>query len=708
MDTRSDAQAAIKSILAPRSVVVIGASPHGRGFTSAPLRNLARHGFDGRVYAVNPRHSDIDGIRCHPDVASLPEVPDTAVIVVGARRVPRALADCAAAGIGSATVVAGGFAELGDEGTGLETEIRAICRDAGLRLVGPNTAGLMNIADNYVPRAGLNHPDVLTRGGLAVVTQSGALCNTLMLRILSRGLGLSYAVATGSQWDLDLWDFVDYYTADERTRATLTIVEGLKDPEKFLRVARRAAAVGKPIILLKPGRSELGREAVQTHSGALAGSSEVQISLMRENGVIVVDQLDEVWETGQLFDRWHGSGGSGRALSISTYSGGDGALAVDAADAAGLSCPMPSQATQDELSALFRLARPGNPFDLTGEVIDKPELIAPATAALLADETFDLHLMAVPAWSAHLAQWTLGPAIDEVAKQPGRRVAASLWSAGEVTSEAERLVLDAGLPLFDGSQRAVRAMGRYADFCAQVGRWSPDPVQVHVGAGSSSRASTVHDYWSSRELLREAGVAFNDARRVRRPDEAVAAADELGYPVTLKLSAPEIVHKAAAGAVRLYLRDAQAVREAAEQMLGQATHEAWVIVESFTPSVAMALLGGHRDPEFGPIVVAGLGGGYAESYRDVAHVRCPAEPGEVARALGSTTFGRMLGAETEQFARMVDVIAVASWWFAEHPEVDSFDINPVLLGLDGRMVAVDARIATTDDTVRHETGSVVQ
>ncbi len=219
VQTRSGARTAIESILTPRSVVVIGASPHGRGFTSAPLKNLKRHGFGGRIYAVNPRHTDINGIRCYPDVASLPEVPDTAVVVVGARRVSQALTDCAAAGIGTATVVAGGFAELGSEGARLEAEIRAILRDAGLRLVGPNTAGLMNIADNYVPRAGLNHPDTLTRGGLAVVTQSGALCNTLRLRILARGQGLSYAVATGSQWDLDLWDFVDHYTLDERTRA---------------------------------------------------------------------------------------------------------------------------------------------------------------------------------------------------------------------------------------------------------------------------------------------------------------------------------------------------------------------------------------------------------------------------------------------------------------------------------------------------------
>jgi acyl-CoA synthetase (NDP forming) len=695
---------AIHSILRPRSVVVIGASPHGRGFTSAPLKNLTRHKFDGAIYAVNPRYDDIDGIRCYPDVAALPAAPDTAVVVVGARRVPRALADCAAAGVRSATVIAGGFGELGDDGARLEEEIRSIQRESGLRLVGPNTAGLMNIVDAYVPRAGLNHPDALTRGGLAVITQSGALCNTVMLRILAHGHGLTYAVATGSQWDLDLWDFVDYCTADERTRAILTVAEGLKDPERFLRAARRAAAAGKPIILLKPGRSELGSLAVQTHSGALAGAADVQLSLMQENGVIVVDEPDELWETGQLFDRWPLGSRPARdrthALGLSTYSGGDGALAVDAAETAGLTCPPPAPATRAELSRLFELARPGNPFDLTGEVIDKPELIGPATAALIADDTFDLFLMAVPAWSGHVAKWTLGPALDEVAKQPGKRVAVSLWSAGAITAEAERLVLDAGLPLFDGSQRAVRAMGRYADFAAASGRLEAAHAAAHVGATPRpGQRSTIHDYWTSRELLSSAGIPFNEARLAGSPDEAADAAEQVGYPVTLKLSSPTIVHKAAVGGVRLYLPDRARVRQAAEEMLASG-QGAGLVVESFTPSVAMALLGGHRDAEFGPVVVVGLGGGYAEAYRDVAHVRCPADRGEATRALARTTFGRMLGADGERFTRLVDMVATATSWFAGHPEVDSFDINPVLLGLDGHLIAVDARVAASGSAVR--------
>jgi hypothetical protein len=259
---------------------------------------------------------------------------------------------------------------------------------------------------------------------------------------------------------------------------------------------------------------------------------------------------------------------------------------------------------------------------------------------------------------------------------------------------AERLVLEAGVPLFDGSQRAVRAMGRYADFCAEAHRWAGGPAGQHVGSTpGTEEPPVVHDYWASRALLHDAGVPFNEARLVDGPDAAATAADELGYPVTLKLSAVDIVHKAAAGALRLYLRDRDAVREAAREMATRSPG-AGIVVEAFTPSVAMALLGGQRDPEFGPIVVAGLGGGYAESYRDVTHVRCPAEPGEVTGALSRTAFGRMLGANTERFARMVDVIAVASWWFAEHGEVDSFDINPVLLGLDGRIVAVDARVTT--------------
>jgi acetate---CoA ligase (ADP-forming) len=687
---------AIEGILRPDSVVVVGASPSGSAFTTSPLKNLKRHGYQGRMYAVNPRYDNIDGTLCVPDIASLPEVPDTAVLLIGARRVPAILTECVDAGIKSATVVAGGFSELGGEGEKLEAEIKDLLANSGLRLVGPNTAGLFNVVDGYVPRASFNHPEHMKVGGLAIATQSGALCNTLLIRSLAHGQGLSYAVATGSQWDLNLWDFIEYFVADERTRSIITIIEGLKDPEKFLVAARHAANADKPVILLKAGRSELGGKVVETHSGALSGSAEVQISVMRENGVIVVDDLDELWETAQLFDRWPTPSRSDirsmTSLGIATYSGGDGALAVDAAALVGLDCPEPSPNTAAAWQEAFEFATPANPFDYTGEVIAKPELVGPATAAMLDDPVYDMVLVTVPTWSTGLFKLIVVPAIDECVARPQRFAALSMWSASGTTEENEAIVLDSGVPLFDGSHRAVRAMARYSTYMANRQTWQSDPpLSVSSSSRRTSEGTVIQDYWESRLLLTEAGIPFNEARLCQGASDAVVAADGLGYPVTVKLTSSDIVHKAAVGAVKLYLRDASEVTEAVLSMLA-ASPNAKIVVESFAPSVAMALVGGHRDPEFGPVVVVGLGGIYAESYHDVAHVRCPATAETLRRALSTTVFGEMLGEGSSRLRELSEIASRTTTWFADHDNVQGFDINPLLLGLDGRIVAVDARV----------------
>ncbi|RBM11618.1 hypothetical protein DI005_33845 [Prauserella sp. PE36] len=685
--------AAVDSVLRPRSVVVIGASPHGRGFTSAPLKNLARHGFAGDVYAVNPKYSEIDGVPCFGSVAEIPTAPDTAVIVVGAERVPAALADCARSGVKSATVIAGGFAELGSRGLALEEEIRTICAEAGLHLVGPNTAGLMNVADGYVPRAGLNHPEQLASGTVAIATQSGALCNTLLNRVVAYGQGISMAVATGSQWNLDIWDFVDYFVGDDRTKAILTIPEGIHDPAKFAAAARRAVEAGKPVILLKPGRSEVGSKAVQTHSGALAGAADVQISILRDHGVIVVDDLDELWETGQLFGSWPvdsmPADADGR-LGVLTYSGGDGALAVDAAEGAGLSCPEPGPATVKALDGLFHLATPGNPFDYTGEVVAKPELIAPATEAFLNDEAFDVALIAAPVWSGHFAKWILGPAVD-AATASRRPTAISLWSAGELTTQAQEVVRESGLPLFDGSHRAVAAIGRYVDFLRTRRRLLAKQAQLPAPNPRRAGELRVLTYWESREFLAQSGIAFNPACAADDLETTVKAAEQIGFPVTLKVSADAAVHKVSAGGVRLYVPDVDSLRHEATGML-EAFPAGRLIVERFTPGVSMALVGGQSDPEFGPVIVFGLGGGYAEAYRDVSHLQCPASTEQIEAALARTRFGRALGRGSRAYCTLVDTVATASRWFAENPTVHSFDVNPILVGLDGAMVAVDARV----------------
>jgi acetyltransferase len=249
--------------------------------------------------------------------------------------------------------------------------------------------------------------------------------------------------------------------------------------------------------------------------------------------------------------------------------------------------------------------------------------------------------------------------------------------------------------LFDGSHRAVRAIGGYFEFIR-----SRDRLRLEEAAGGhvtvrSDQPGRILDYWDSRVVLESSGITFNQARAATDVDAAVIAANSVGFPVTLKVSSNSAVHKAAAGGVRLFVPDVASLRCEVTQML-DAFPDAKVVVERFTPGAAMALVGGHCDPEFGPVVVFGLGGGYAEAYRDVVHLQCPAGRAQVVAALASTKFGTMLRPESESFAAIVNTVVDASQWFARATDIRSFDVNPILIGLDGHPVAVDARVEIVD------------
>lgn len=689
--TTANRHAAILAALDPSSVVVIGASPQGRGFTAAPLKNLRRHGYRGEVYAVNPKYDEIDGVPCFSSVADLPIVPEAAVLVVGARRVPAALRECADAGVRVATVIAGGFAELGAEGVRLENEVREIIAGSALRMHGPNTAGLMSVSSAYVPRAALNHPDDLRTGGFAIVTQSGALCNTLTNRVLARGLGITHAIATGSQWDLDQWDFTDYLIDREDVAAVATIVEGIEDARKALAVVERGAAAGKPVIVLKPGVSELGANAVRTHSGALSGDSEVELAVLADHGAIVVNTIDELWECAQLFDAWRGATVGDGGLAIATYSGGDGALAVDEADRMNLRCATLSEATVAKLDGMYTLATAANPFDFTGEVVDRPELIEPTVESLLTDPQVGALLVAAPVWSGHFARWIVGPAVEAAARQKNVPVAVSLWSAGDVTAEAEAMVRDAGLPLFDGSPGAVRAIARYDRWHRERSDFRRASDTTAPPLTSEPRVARILGYGESREILAEADLPFNIAETVGNRESLERVLDEIGLPVTLKASAPSIVHKAAAGAVRLCIPSRAEAMRAFDELVALAP-DVEVTVEQYVPSTAMLFVGGRRSASFGPVLIVGLGGGYAEAFHDVAHAEAPLTAEQALRALATTKVYRSIESNATAVGAITDLLVRVSGWFAQRDRVESFDLNPVLVSIDGHLTAVDARV----------------
>jgi len=690
-----DAYAAIESIVRPKSVVVVGANERVGKLTSGSVSNLLRHGYPGRILVVNPHRETVFGVPCFPSLADLPELPDTAVIVVSAERVAAVIEECAAIGIRTATVVASGFGEGGQAGhmgagqralRALKTSLAA----TGIRVLGPNTAGLLNIADHYVPRASENHPYDLPSGPIGVVTQSGGLCNTLVNRAGINGVGIGLAVATGNQVDLDLWDVARFMLAQPDLRAVVTIIEGFSDPQKFLAFAREARDAGKPVIALKLGTSAAGQRAVETHSGSMAGSATVQQAVLADLNVIQVTELDELWEVASLVASWGPPHGRVNRLGVITPSGGDGAIAADEASKAGLAVAPPSASTTQVFARRYPGVQVENPFDTQAALVVSPPESLPEQVRLVADDDVHVVLLALPVLATPFALSALGPLLEGLESSGRERIAASIWTAGGSTQEAIAALRQRGWPVFGSSVRAVRAIGHYDRHAARADRPSAS------WRGGPAAAGRLLTYWASRQYFEDVGVPFNRAYITYDVDDAVSRAKQLGYPVTLKLSTEAFTHKADVGAVVPFLRDEDSMRVAAERLLGMLTApggEEGLCVEEYVAGVLPVFVGAHRDPEFGPVLVIGLGGAYAETYEDVARVSCPSSPARIAQALGETRVARLLAQRPSARESLLECAASLSELIGNQPGIVSFDLNPIFVRSDSGLAAVDARVA---------------
>jgi acetyl-CoA synthetase (ADP-forming) len=693
-----DAVEALESIVRPQSVVVIGANEVEGKLTSGSVRNLLRHKYGGRLYVVNPNRSDVYGVRTLPSVADLPEVPDTAVIVLSAARAVQSLAECAQHGIRTATLVAAGFGEAGGAAGGARARqaLVEILERTGMRILGPNTAGLLNVVDGYVPRASHNHPADLLPGRIGVVAQSGGLCNTLVNRSISNGVGIAMAISTGNQLDLDLWDVGHYLLTQPSVDVITTIIEGFSTPAKFVAFARRARAVNKPIVALKLGRSEAGRLAVATHSGSVAGSAEVQSAILRDLNVIQVDELDELWEVASLITRWGVPARRAHRIGVITPSGGDGAIVADEVSRLGLRLAELSPETHEMFGQTAPQVTPANPFDTQAALaVSAPESLAEQIATVARDRDADAVLLAVPVLATDGAVRSLDPHIEGLRASGQKNIAVSAWMAGDATSSAVRLLRGTGWPLFDGSVRAVRAIARYDAYARRRDDVPSISVESARAAPGGSAPAELLTYWAARRLLAELGVPFNRAELARDAETAVRRAREIGFPVTLKFSSNAFTHKADAGALRQGVTDDITVRDFAGSALQRwpaRDADEGITVEEHVYSSLPVFIGGHRDAEFGPVILVGLGGGFAEPYGDIARIPAPAEVAQVRRALDTTTLATLLHKRRGAFDAIVATVARLSRALHTDPAIRSFDVNPVLVRDDGSIVAVDARV----------------
>ena len=615
---------AISLLLKPRSVAVIGASGDPTKTAGRPVSYLLKHGFAGDIYPVNPKLDRIGELKCYPDVASLPGVPDVAIVLLGAERAHLAVRDLAARGCAAAIVLASGYTETGEEGARRQ---RQLMEAAGaMRILGPNTIGLVNLTDNIVLSAtGALEMDRFTAGGIGVVSQSGGILGALLSRAAARGIGLSKLVSTSNEVDLELADFIDALVDDEATRVIALYVETVRNPAKFRAAAQRAARAGKPIVAFKVGRSEAGAKAAVSHTGALAGADRMYDALFRQTGVIRAQTFGDLLDIPAAL-------ATGRVLrsnrvAILTSTGGAGTLVSDSLGVSGFQTPAPDEATAAALRALQtgdHAALDRNPIDVTLAGL-QPDLLRGAIRALLASPSYDALVIIVGSSSLAMPELLAG-AIQDCLPLSDKPVLAYV---SPHAPEVGALLTASGVPAFAAAESVTAALAGMLHAASwKLPAASSAPAQQDVdlsavGAGSLDEAQ-------AKRLFARFGVPCARETIVEQPDEAERVAREFGTRVVLKILSSEITHKSDVGGVAVNV----APEQAGARLLAMADEvEACTrvrprrfLVQEMVTGGTELILGLHRDP-LGTAILLGMGGVTAELFNDTAMRLLPQQGG---------------------------------------------------------------------------------
>jgi len=614
---------AIARLLKPRSVAVIGASGDAAKTAGRPVAYLRKHGFTGEIYPVNPRAEAIGGLRCYPDIASIPGTPDVGIVLLGAERAHQAVRELAAKGTAAAIVLASGYTETGEEGARRQ---RQLIEAAGsMRILGPNTIGLVNLTDNIVLSAsGALEMDHFPVGGISVVSQSGGILGALLSRAAPRGIGLSKLISTSNEVDLDLADFVDHLADDPDTKVIALYVEGVRNPAKFRAAALKAAHAGKPVVAFKIGRSEAGAKAAVSHTGALAGADSMYDALFRQVGVIRAQTFGDLLDipvalaTGRKL--------RGKRIAILTSTGGAGTLVSDDLGMQGFETPAPDAATAAALRALQsgdHAVLDRNPIDVTLAGL-QPDLLRGAIDVLLESPSYDALAIIVGSSSLAMPELMAG-AIEDCLPRSDKPVIAYV---SPHAPEVGALLTQRGVPAFAAAESCTAALAAMFE----AGRWqAPAPADApaksvaidDLPAGSLDEAQ-------AKQLFTRFGVACARERVVATPPEAEAAARELGGRVVLKILSAEITHKSDVGGVTVNLTP-ETVGERLQAMASEVEAKAGVrpqrfLVQEMVGGGTELILGVHRDA-LGTAILLGMGGVTAELFKDTSMRLLPPQGG---------------------------------------------------------------------------------
>ena len=704
MTTWTDDQlSSIHKMLKPRSIAVVGATPRMQ-YGGRMLAAALKAGDRISVYPVNPRYDEVMGVKCYPSVSDLPEAPDVVGVVVSSSQVLDVLKESHQKGVRAAIIISAGFSERGTpEGRDLQMQVGAFARESGLRISGPNCLGLANVKDDIWVSSSSRGAEGLG-GPVGLVCQSGASAfGPFLNRALDSGIGLSYIISTGNEADLDFSDFVRYLLDDDDTKVIAGFVEGFKDARKFIEVAKLAAERGKPIVLIKIGRSELGAKAAQSHTAALTGLDALYDAALSQYGVIRVSDYDELLEVSNLLA--NSPAPPAKGLAVVSHSGGISSLTADMCGQVGLDLPELNDDARDGINGVLKgFGWASNPSDVTGFANSDsfPEIMQ----FMANDPAMGTLVVASSGGDAQAEQVIAHRDRDK------EKALAFLWTGSRNEPAGLDMLKKARIPVFYTPNKLATGIRSLLDYHTWLGHRGQagfpatpaiSPEQQIVADRLAATDLVSLSEHLSKGLLSEWGIPITRETLVQNADDAVTAANEIGYPVVLKGDVSNMPHKTEAGLVKLDLRDESAVRAAYDQIISNAANAGavgdginGVSVQEMVLDGIEVIVGLSYDSQLGATILFGTGGVMVEVYNDVALRLCPIDESDALEMIGEVKGARLLegfrGRPAADIDALIETLVQVSNLGAQlEGSLDELDINPLMVLPAGQGVkAADA------------------
>lgn len=702
----------LERFLSPRSIAVVGASREQGKVGYEILHNLIVGGFEGPIYPVNPKADEIEGLRCFSDLASIGSIPDLVVVVVPAKLVPNVMEQCVACGVKSAIIITAGFKEIGESGAELEKRVLEIARSGGIRVIGPNCLGVVAPLAKMNASFGGGLPEA---GSIGYLSQSGALLVAILDLASASGMGFSALFSVGNKADVSELDVIETLGKDPNTKVIAGYLESITDGDAFVRMAEYISKQ-KPILLMKSGGTSAGGRAASSHTGSLAGGDVVYESAFVRSGVVRCDSIKAQFDLARAFA--YQPLPKGDSVAVVTNAGGPGIMAADAIERAGLTFATLGEATIEKLkSFLPAAANCMNPVDVLGDAL--AESYRFAIEAVMADDQVDVVLVLLTPQAMTQTVETAQILVDACRKNTGKPVLACFLGAEKV-ADAAAVLTKGGVPQYDSPESAVVVVRAMTDYV----RWKNRPKRVvKMFPVNRHRVERIIDRhlrrelrevgeMESKEILEAYGFVTPKGSLATTADQAGNIAEQLGYPVVMKIWSPDIIHKSDCGGVRVGLRSQQEVMDAFDLMMYRIPMKLpdaqilGVLVQQMIKGGQEVILGMNRDPQFGPLMMFGMGGVFVEVLKDVSFYLAPLTNDEARQMLVNTKTYQMLCGVRSQEGVDIDAIAEAlqrlSQLVTEFPEIQEMDINPFVVGPPGTTpIAVDARISVEVEKGAH-------